>query len=235
MITVIPAIDLIEGRCVRLSKGDFSKKTVYGDPLTIAKTFAESGARYLHLVDLDGAKAGSPQQIHLLESIVKETRLKVDFSGGIRTDSDIKAVFSAGASQITLGSIALKNPELFYQWLDEYGAEKIILASDFRDGLIALSGWTEASEISVHDFLTTFVKRGGIYTLCTDISRDGMLSGPALNTYQEIQKTFPTLKVIASGGISSRSDITALNQLGLYGVVVGKAFFEGKIPLSCFN
>ncbi|MGI6525176.1 MAG: 1-(5-phosphoribosyl)-5-[(5-phosphoribosylamino)methylideneamino]imidazole-4-carboxamide isomerase [Bdellovibrionota bacterium] len=235
MITVIPAIDLIEGRCVRLSKGDFSKKTVYGDPLTIAKTFAESGARYLHLVDLDGAKAGSPQQIHLLESIVKETRLKVDFSGGIRTDSDIKAVFSAGASQITLGSIALKNPELFYQWLDEYGAEKIILASDFRDGLIALSGWTEASEVSLHDFLTTFVKRGGIYTLCTDISRDGMLSGPALNTYQEIQKTFPTLKIIASGGISSRSDITALNQLGLYGVVVGKAFFEGKIPLSCFN
>ena len=235
MITVIPAIDLIEGRCVRLSKGDFSKKTVYGDPLTIAKTFAESGARYLHLVDLDGAKAGSPQQIHLLESIVKETRLKVDFSGGIRTDSDIKAVFSAGASQITLGSIAVKNPELFYQWLEEYGAEKIILASDFRDGLIALSGWTEASEVSLHDFLTTFVKRGGIYTLCTDISRDGLLSGPALNTYQEIQKTFPTLKVIASGGISSRSDITALNQLGLYGVVVGKAFFEGKIPLSCFN
>ncbi len=230
---IIPAIDLIDGKCVRLEKGDYNKKTqYYEDPLDAAKQFEDSGIAYLHLVDLDGARAGKVVNRAVLEKIASQTQLKIDFSGGIRTEDDVKSVFENGANQITLGSIAVKNPELFSKWLQKYGAEKIILGADTLDGKISVNGWLESAGVELSDFLQNKVEQGVQYVMCTDISKDGMMQGPSFELYEKILKQHSELKLIASGGISSIEDLQKLKSMGIEGVIVGKAIYEGKIMLN---
>lgn len=230
---IIPAIDLMGGRCVRLTQGDFaSKKTYDADPLELAFQFQEAGIRRLHMVDLDGAKAGKPANLPVLENICRQTNLVVDYGGGIKTAQDLADIFQAGAAQVTCGSIAVKKPELFLDWVMEYGSDKIILAADARDGYIAIAGWQEASEWAVADFIDHYTRRGVEWVLCTDISRDGMLQGPATDLYQELITQFPALKLIASGGVSSIADLQALKAAGATAVVFGKALYEGRFSMA---
>ena len=229
---LIPAIDILDGKCVRLSKGDYSTKKVYNEnPLEIAKTFEDNGIQYLHLVDLDGAKSQHIVNYKVLESICAKTNLKVDFGGGLKSDEDLKIAFESGANQVTGGSIAVKSPEVFKDWLKHYGSEKIILGADFKDRKIATSGWLETSKLDVVDFIKNYEEKGVSYVICTDISKDGMLEGTSNDLYMEIM-TKTTINLIASGGVSSLDDLIKLRELGCEGVIIGKALYEGKIILK---
>lgn len=232
-IELIPAIDIIEGQCVRLRRGDYAAKTVYGeDPARVAREFERLGFRRLHVVDLDGAKSRHIVNAHVLRAITSTTELTVDFGGGIKTEVDIEEAFEAGASMVTIGSVAVTHPELFDGWLEKYGADRIILGADVRDGKISVNGWKEDSDLSLLPFLGRYVEKGVKNVLCTDISHDGMLNGPSWALYAEIMQAFPDLHLIASGGVSSNDDIIELDRLGIPAVVFGKAFYEGKIDIS---
>lgn len=232
---IIPAIDIIGGKCVRLTKGDYSTKKVYNEnPLEVAKEFEAHGIRYLHLVDLDGAKSQHIVNHRILHVITTQTTLQVDFGGGIKSDEAVRIAFENGARQITGGSIALQQPDLFLRWLKEHGAEKIILGADSHHRRIATQGWQQQSETDVVDFIADYAGKGIRYTICTDISKDGMLEGPSVDLYREIlEKT--DLHLIASGGITSVEDLHVLQQLGCEGAIIGKAIYEGKIKLSELN
>jgi phosphoribosylformimino-5-aminoimidazole carboxamide ribotide isomerase len=232
-IEIIPAIDIIEGKCVRLSQGDYSQKTVYNEnPLEVAKMFESAGISRLHLVDLDGAKAKHIVNYKVLETIASKTKLVIDFGGGLKSDEDLEIAFNSGAAMITGGSIAVKEKETFLQWLENYGNQKIILGADAKDGKIAVSGWLEATELSVIEFIKNFYKEGIKKVISTDISRDGMLSGPAFELYSEILETLPEVEIIASGGIASMDDILKLDEMGVPGVITGKAIYENKVSLK---
>ena len=231
MIELIPAIDIIGGQCVRLTKGDYDQKTVYGKPLDMALEFERIGYKRLHVVDLDGAKSKHIVNDAVLREITSSTNLVVDFGGGIKTNEDIEKAFAAGASMVTIGSIAVTNPDLFMGWLDQYGAERIILGADVRHGKISINGWKEDSTEDLLPFLKKYVDAGVRNVLCTEISKDGTLAGPAIELYQEIMEAYPQLHLIASGGVSSLDDIMALNTAGIPAVVFGKAIYEGNINL----
>lgn len=232
MIELIPAIDIIDGCCVRLTKGDYEQKTEYGNPLEMARQFAAIGYKRLHVVDLDGAKSRHIVNCPVLRSITTETSLTVDFGGGIKTDDDIEKAFEAGASMVTIGSVAVTNPQLFERWLEKYGPERIILGADVRKGRISINGWKEDSTEELLTFLKRYVSMGVSKVLCTEISKDGTLSGPAIGLYKEVMAAYPQLHLIASGGVSSMDDIMQLNAAGIPAVVFGKAIYEGKINLK---
>ena len=233
MIELIPAIDIIGGQCVRLTKGDYDQKTVYRDsPAEVAKEFEEIGFKRLHVVDLDGAKSKHIVNSEVLRRVTTDTHLVVDFGGGIKTDEDIEKAFAAGASMVTIGSIAVTNPDLFMGWLEKYGAEHIILGADVRHGKISINGWKEDSAEDLLPFLKKYVDAGVKNVLCTEISKDGTLTGPAIELYQSIMAAYPGLHLIASGGVSSIDDIKALEAAGIPAVVFGKAIYEGKINLN---
>ena len=233
MIELIPAIDIINGQCVRLTKGDYDQKTVYRDaPAEVAKEFEQIGFRRLHVVDLDGAKSKHIVNDTVLKGITKETNLVVDFGGGIKTDEDIEKAFAAGASMVTIGSIAVTHPNLFLGWLDKYGSERMILGADVRHGKISINGWKEDSSEDLLPFLKKYVDAGVRNVLCTEISKDGTLAGPAIGLYSQIMEAYPDLHLIASGGVSSIDDIMALNDAGIPSVVFGKAIYEGRINLK---
>jgi phosphoribosylformimino-5-aminoimidazole carboxamide ribotide isomerase len=233
MIELIPAIDIIEGQCVRLTKGDYDQKTVYRDsPAEVAKEFEQIGFKRLHVVDLDGAKSKHIVNSEVLRRVTTDTHLVVDFGGGIKTDEDIEKAFAAGASMVTIGSIAVTNPDLFMGWLEKYGAEHIILGADVRHGKISINGWKEDSAEDLLPFLKKYVDAGVKNVLCTEISKDGTLTGPAIELYQSIMAAYPGLHLIASGGVSSIDDIKALEAAGIPAVVFGKAIYEGKINLN---
>jgi phosphoribosylformimino-5-aminoimidazole carboxamide ribotide isomerase len=233
MIELIPAIDIIDGKCVRLSKGDYSTQKTYNEnPLEVARQFEDNGIRRLHLVDLDGAKAGHIVNYKVLEKIAAQTGLTIDFGGGLKTGEDLRVAFESGAQMVTGGSIAVKNPEEFLQWLTQHGSEKIILGSDARDRKIATSGWLETSELDLMDFLKEYIDKGVTQTICTDISKDGMLEGPSTAMYKEILANFPKLYLIASGGVSSMKDIDELEIAGIPAVIFGKAIYEGRIGMK---
>lgn len=230
---IIPAIDIIDGKCVRLSKGDYNTKKIYNeDPLEVAKSFEAHGIKYLHLVDLDGAKSSHIVNHKILESIASKTSLKVDFGGGLKTDKDLEIAFECGANQITGGSIAVKDPEIFRSWLTKFGAEQIILGADARNKKIAVSGWLEESKQEVIPFIQNFETEGIKYVICTDISKDGMLEGPSFDLYAEILDETKDIKLIASGGISHFDELPKLQELGCEGVIIGKAIYENRISLK---
>ena len=229
---IIPAIDIINGQCVRLTQGDYAtQKTYFKDPLEVAKLFEDHGIQYLHLVDLDGAKSKQIVNYKVLEQIANKTQLKIDFGGGIKSDSDVKIAFECGASQLTAGSIAIQNKELFLKWLATYGNDKIILGADAKDRKIATHGWLESSDQEVVSFISNFEKEGVKYVICTDISKDGMLEGPSFELYAEILKS-SNIQLIASGGISNITDLERLKAIGCEGAILGKAIYEGKISLK---
>ena len=233
MIELIPAIDIIGGQCVRLTKGDYDQKTVYRDsPAEVAQEFEKTGFKRLHVVDLDGAKSKHIVNEQVLKAITTKTNLTVDFGGGIKTDEDIEKAFAAGASMVTIGSIAVTNPELFMGWLKKYGTERIILGADVRHGKISINGWKEDSSEDLLPFLKKYVDAGVKNVLCTEISKDGTLAGPAIGLYQQVMEAYPALHLIASGGVSSIDDIKALDQARIPAVVFGKAIYEGKINLE---
>lgn len=233
MIELIPAIDIIEGKCVRLSKGDYDTKKVYNEnPLEVALEFEAHGIKRLHVVDLDGAKAGKIINHKVLETIANKTGLVIDFGGGLKTTNDLRIAFECGAQMVTGGSIAVKNPAEFESWISLYGADKIILGSDANDRKIAVSGWLETSELDLFDFLESYMAKGITKTICTDISKDGMLQGPSTDLYKEMMQRFPDLFLIASGGVSSIKDIEELHEAGIPAVIFGKAIYEGRIKLS---
>lgn len=233
MIELIPAIDIIDGKCVRLTKGDYDQKKVYNDdPVEVAKQFESLGFRRLHVVDLDGAKSKHIVNVDVLKAITSVTNLIVDFGGGIKTDNDIELAFANGASLVTIGSIAVTQPELFASWLEKYGADRIILGADVRNGKISINGWKEDSAEDLLPFLKYYINKGVINVLCTEISKDGMLEGPATDLYKEVMAEYPNLNLIASGGISSNEDIKELNRYGIPSVVFGKAIYEGKIDMK---
>jgi phosphoribosylformimino-5-aminoimidazole carboxamide ribotide isomerase len=232
MIELIPAIDIINGQCVRLTKGDYDQKTVYGSPLDMALEFERIGYRRLHVVDLDGAKSKHIVNSSVLSQISTETNLTVDFGGGIKTDEDIEIAFNHGASMVTIGSIAVTEPERFMGWLEKYGAERIILGADVRNGKISINGWKEDSTEDLLPFLKKYIDAGVNKVLCTEISKDGTLAGPAIDLYKQVMAAYPKLHLIASGGVSSIDDIKALDAAGIPAVVFGKAIYEGKINLQ---
>ena len=231
-IELIPAIDIINGQCVRLTKGDYEQKTVYGQPLDMAREFERIGFQRLHVVDLDGAKSKHIVNSAVLQNITTETALTVDFGGGIKTDEDIEAAFASGAAMVTVGSIAVTQPDRFIAWLDKYGADRMILGADVRNGKISINGWKEDSEEDLLPFLRKYIDAGVRNVLCTEISKDGTLAGPAIDLYQRVMDTYPQLHLIASGGVSSINDIKALDAAGIPAVVFGKAIYEGKINLE---
>ena len=232
-IELIPAIDIIDGKCVRLTKGDYGQKKVYNDdPVAQAKEFEKLGMKRLHVVDLDGAKAKHVVNVDVLRGITAATGLKVDFSGGIKSDDDIEKAFAAGASLVTIGSIAVSQPDTFMRWLDRYGADKVILGADVRNGLVSINGWKEDTSEKLLPFLARYVKAGVKNVLCTEISRDGTLSGPSTDLYREAMEAFPGIHLIASGGVGRNEDIIELDEAGIPAVVFGKAWYEGKINLE---
>jgi phosphoribosylformimino-5-aminoimidazole carboxamide ribotide isomerase len=233
MIQVIPAIDIIDGKCVRLTQGDYGQKKIYNeDPAEVAKEFEDAGIKRLHLVDLDGAKEKRIINHKVLEKIANSTDLIIDFGGGIQSDVDIQKAFDFGAKMITGGSIAVKNQEMFLGWLERFGPEKIILGADAKDEKIAISGWQESTEVSVFDFIQEYLKKGIKYTISTDVAKDGLLQGPSFDLYEKMQVKFSDLHIIASGGVSEMKDLEKLNDQGVFGVIVGKAIYEGKISLK---
>ena len=233
MIELIPAIDIINGQCVRLTKGDYDQKTVYNDsPVEVAKGFEALGFKRLHVVDLDGAKSKHIVNSHVLSRISAETKLTVDFGGGIKTDEDIEKAFASGAAMVTVGSIAVTHPELFMGWLEKYGAERMILGADVRHGKISINGWKEDSSEDLLPFLKKYIDAGVKNVLCTEISKDGTLAGPAIDLYCQVMDAYPQLHLIASGGVSSKEDIIALDAAGIPAVVFGKAIYEGRIDLQ---
>ena len=233
MIEIIPAIDLIDGKCVRLSQGDYSKKTVYNEhPLEVAKMFADAGIKRLHLVDLDGAKAHHIVNHKVLQTIATKTNLIIDFGGGLKSDDDLRIAFECGASMVTGGSIAVKNAAIFSSWIEKYGAERIILGADVKDEKIAVGGWLETTSIDLLPFVKNYYQKGINKVICTDISKDGMLQGPAVELYKKILSQQTDLYLIASGGVSSVNDIEILMENKIPAVITGKAIYEGKIKLS---
>lgn len=229
---IIPAIDIIAGKCVRLTKGDYNTMKVYNEnPLEIAKAFEDSGIQYLHLVDLDGAKSKHIVNYKILESIASKTRLKIDFGGGIKSDNDLRIAFESGAGQITGGSIAANNPDLFLNWLEKYGSRKIILGADYLNRKIATNGWQTSSEVDVLDFIQAYESKGINYAICTDIAKDGMLQGSSNELYAEIIAN-SEINLIASGGVSSLEDLKLLKMIGCEGAIIGKAIYEGRITLK---
>ena len=230
---IIPAIDIIDGKCVRLSKGDYDTKKIYNEnPLEVAKSFEAHGIQFLHLVDLDGAKSSRIVNYKVLEQIASKTNLKIDFGGGLKSDSDLKIAFESGANQITGGSIAIKQPEIFKSWIQQYGADKIILGADAMNEKVAISGWLEESKKEVIPFIQNYQKESIQYVICTDISKDGMLEGPSFELYQRILEQTKDVKLIASGGISSFDELPKLAELGCEGTIIGKAIYEGRITLK---
>ncbi len=230
---IIPAIDIIEGKCVRLSKGDYNTKKIYNEnPLEVAKSFQDHGIEHLHLVDLDGAKSSHIVNHKILEQIATKTKLKVDFGGGLKSDKDLEIAFESGANQITGGSIAVKNPEIFQSWLQKFGSEKIILGADAKNRKIAVSGWLEDSDKEIIPFIQNFEEKGVKYVICTDISKDGMLEGPSFQLYEEILSETKNINLIASGGISEFDELPKLAELGCEGVIIGKAIYENRISLK---
>lgn len=233
MIELIPAIDIIGGKCVRLAKGDYSARTEYSDsPVDVARRFEDMGLTRLHVVDLDGAKASHIVNLRVLEEITAATRLTVDFGGGIKQESDLRAAFEHGAAMVTIGSLAATQPELLLQWAEAWGAERFIVGADAAEGRIRIQGWLADGGMSLKEFVAFYMQHGITRVLCTDISRDGMLSGPNVELYAEIMREFPACRLIASGGVSCAQDILALQAAGVPAVVFGKAFYEGKLDLS---
>ena len=233
MIEIIPAIDLIEGKCVRLVQGDFSRSKIYCDtPLDAAKKFEAHGIKRLHIVDLDGAKSGKVTNLRVLESIASNTNLDIDFGGGIKTDTDIRAVFDAGAKLAGIGSVAVKNPEKFFSWLDRYGEDKILLGADVKNGKLAIDGWKTTTDLKIMKFLEDYFAKGVRNVFVTDVSKDGLLEGYAKGLYTKILDSLPDLRLIASGGVSSVKDITELEALGCSGAIIGKALYEDRISLA---
>lgn len=233
MSRIIPAIDLIEGKCVRLTQGDYlQKKSYHENPLDVALKFQDHGMQYLHLVDLDGAKEKRVVNYKILESIATKTNLKVDFGGGVQSEEDLRIVFECGAVQVTGGSIALKNKRLFKSWFQQYGGAKMILGTDVKDKKIAIHGWQETSDVWLFDLIEEYLEIGLEYTICTDVSKDGMLQGPSFDLYKEIRDKFPTLKAIASGGVTTIKDVEQLSEMGMEGIIIGKAIYEETIKLS---
>jgi phosphoribosylformimino-5-aminoimidazole carboxamide ribotide isomerase len=233
MIELIPAIDIIDGKCVRLSQGDYNTQKVYNEsPLEVAKEFEANGIRRLHVVDLDGAKSSHIVNYKVLDLLAGHTSLTIDFGGGIKTDEDLTIAFEYGAQMVTLGSIAVKNPDLFKSWLHKFGAEKIILGADVKDNRISVNGWKEESQQELLPFLDGYTQEGIRKVLCTDISRDGMLQGPSIDLYKQIMAQFPDMHLIASGGVSGLDDIIRLDEAGIPAVVFGKALYEGRITLK---
>ena len=230
---IIPAIDIINGKCVRLTQGDFDQKIIYNDdPLVVAKQFEEAGLTRVHLVDLDGAKAGQVTNIHVLENIAKNTSLKIDFGGGIKTEEDVVKILEAGADMVSIGSLAAKNPLLLEEWIDKYGEAKFMIGADVLNGTIRISGWTEEVEIGIFEFIYNMVGIGVVNIFCTDISADGMMNGPSLKLYAEIIERFRNIKLIASGGVSKIEDVFQLKAMGCAGAIIGKAIYEQKITLG---
>src|SRR4051794_32873254 len=230
---IIPAIDIIDGKCVRLTQGDYSKKTIYHkDPLDVAKQFEDSELTRLHLVDLDGAKAGAVKNWKVLESIAGKTKLVIDFGGGIKTEKDVDIVLESGAAYATVGSIAVKDETAFTSWLEKFGAGKFILGADVKDEKIAIAGWLETTDIWIYDFIQKYIEKGVQQIFCTDVSKDGKMEGPSIDLYKNIITKFPDLHFIASGGVSSIEDVDELQEIGCKGVIIGKAIYEGRIPLS---
>lgn len=230
---IIPAIDIIEGKCVRLTQGDYSQKKIYNEnPVEVAKMFEDAGISRLHLVDLDGAKQKKIINAKVLENIASKTKLHVDFGGGVQSDEDIRLAFDCGAKQITGGSVAIKNPDLFESWLKSYGSEKIILGADARNEKISVSGWEEETSIWIYDFLENWIDKGVKYTISTDVAKDGLLQGTSVDLYKKMKSQFADLQIIASGGVSNMKDIEDLVELNIFGVIVGKAIYEGRISLK---
>lgn len=233
MIEIIPAIDVIEGKCVRLKQGDFSQKKIYSEnPLEVAKNFEAHGLKRLHIVDLDGAKIGKVTNLSVLKNIAKNTNLQIDFGGGIKTDDDIKSVFDVGAKMASIGSVAVKEPKKFDTWLEKYGSEKILLGADVKDEKLAINGWQTTTELEILPFLKKYYAKGVNQIFVTDISRDGLLQGSAKNLYRNILEYLPRLQLIASGGVDSIDDVAELEKIGCAGVIIGKAIYEDRISLT---
>ncbi|MCK5068329.1 MAG: 1-(5-phosphoribosyl)-5-[(5-phosphoribosylamino)methylideneamino]imidazole-4-carboxamide isomerase [Bacteroidales bacterium] len=232
MIEIIPAIDIIEGKCVRLTRGDYGHKKEYGDPFEMAQQFEDHGIERLHLVDLDGAREKRVVNYRILEKIASHTGLVIDAGGGLRSDKDVQIVFESGARMVTGGSVAVKDRSMFLRWLKQYGAERIILGADFRSGKIAVSGWHETTSLDLNEFISAYRLDGITTAICTDIDKDGMLEGPSMDTYKEMKASDPGLNLVASGGISKMEDIELLDESGIDGVIVGKAIYEHKIGLK---
>lgn len=230
---IIPAIDIIEGKCVRLTHGDYSQKKIYNEhPLEVARQFEDAGLRRLHLVDLDGAKAGAVKNWKVLETIAGKTSMIVDFGGGIKSEKDVQIVFDSGAALATVGSMAVKEKETFVQWLQKWGAEKFLLGADVKGEKLTISGWLEQTEIWIYDFIEDYLQKGVKQIFCTDVAKDGALEGPSTELYKSIIKKFPDLHFIASGGVSSIDDVYQLQDIGCRGVIIGKAIYEGRIALT---
>jgi phosphoribosylformimino-5-aminoimidazole carboxamide ribotide isomerase len=230
---IIPAIDVIDGKCVRLTHGDYSQKTIYNEhPLEVAKEFEDAGLQRLHLVDLDGAKAGAVKNWKVLESIAGKTAMVIDFGGGIKSEKDVQIVFDSGAALATVGSMAVKEKETFVKWLQQWGAAKFLLGADVKKEKLTISGWTEQTEIWIYDFIEEYRQQGVDQIFCTDVSKDGALEGPATELYKNIVEKFPDLHFIASGGVSSIDDVYHLQEVGCKGVIIGKAIYEGRVHLA---
>ena len=233
---IIPAIDIIEGKCVRLTQGDYEQKKIYNEhPLEVAKEFEDAGLKRLHLVDLDGAKAGSVKNWKVLETIASKTKLIIDFGGGIKKEDDVKVVFNSGAALATIGSLAVKNEFEFVKWLLTFGANKFLLGADVKEEKIAVSGWLETTDVWIYDFIHKYIEHGVRQIFCTDVSKDGKLEGPSIELYKNIISKFPKLHFIASGGVSSIKDLQELKSIGCSGAIVGKAIYENKISLTDLN
>lgn len=232
-MTIVPAIDLIDGKCVRLSKGDYSQCRTYSDsPVDMARRFQDAGLKRLHLVDLDGARSHHIVNLRTLEQIAAHTTLTIDFGGGVKSDADISSAFSAGADMVTVGSLAVTDQELMSEWIGKYGPERLILGADARDGYISVNGWKEDSRFSLNAFINMYRQQGISHILCTDINRDGMLQGPSVGLYKDILSKFPGIELIASGGVSCDEDLIDLSRAGLFEAIVGKAYYEGHISLD---
>ena len=230
---IIPAIDIIDGKCVRLTQGDYAQQKVYNeDPLEVAKAFADAGITRLHLVDLDGARAKHIVNHKVLERIASKTSLHIDFGGGLKKDDDLRIAFECGARQITGGTVAVKDPDLFLSWLERFGPERIILGADVKNGKIAVSGWEEESQEELLPFLERYLAAGVRYAICTDVSKDGLLAGSARELYAEIRGVFPDLQLIASGGVTAIEEVEELREIGCFGAIIGKAIYEGRIALK---
>ena len=229
---IIPAIDLINGQCVRLSAGDFTRQTTYdSDPVAVAQRFEAAGIRRLHLVDLDGARAGHPVNLDVLEAIARQTTLDIDAGGGIQTDDSLAQVLSAGARHVTAGSIAARSPDTVQGWLARHGAETVLLGADFKGEHILVNAWAEQSAWTLRGFIESYLAAGGTTFICTDVSKDGLLQGPSLGTYAELVKAYPSARFIASGGVTTIADVEALASAGMHGAIIGKALYEGSIKL----
>jgi len=229
---IIPAIDIIDGKCVRLTQGDYTQQKVYNEhPLEVALQFQDAGVQRLHLVDLDGAKAGAVKNWKVLETLASKTNLIIDFGGGIKQTSDVDIVFNSGAALCTIGSLAVKNEALFVQWLSHYGADKFLLGADVKQEKIAIGGWLETTDVWVYDFLENYLQKGIQQVFCTDVSKDGKMEGPAIDLYRSIIQKFPSLQLIASGGVANMNDVIKLADAGCAGVIIGKAIYEGAITL----